>query len=139
MKGCILFLSFLLLAFPTGAALAGQPGFPLSEGGKARYAIMIDFGKGYISGVCALARENDKVLGAVFNEFGVSVISFSYHARTHRTKVLHTAGHLRRRYMKRALKHDIGALMDALTPSGAIYRNERFRISYSLSPFTASL
>lgn len=139
MKGCILLLSFLLLSVPAGAALAEASDFPLPEGGKARYAVMIDFGKAYVSGVCALARENDEVLGAVFNEFGVSVISFSYHAGTHRTKVLHTAGFLRRWHLKRVLKHDIGTLMDALTPSGATYRNERHRISYTLSPFTASL
>ena len=139
MKGCILLLSFLLLSVPAGAALAGTSDFPLPEGGKARYAAMIDFGKAYISGVCALARENDEVLGAVFNEFGVSVISFSYHARTRRTKVLHTAGFLRRRHLKRVLKHDIGKLMDALSPSGATYRNKRFSISYSLSPFDPSL
>ena len=134
MKRFILFISAIAVSFTIGTAWAQKSSFLNNEGDKAKYTVMIDFNKAYISGVGVVARQEQKIVGSVFNEFGVSVLSFSYDTQKGKTKILDTIGFLNKWYIKRVLKRDINSLMNVLDFSGAVYRNEKRNITYTFSP-----
>ena len=134
MKRFILFISSLALSYTIGIAWAQKAGFLSQEGDKARYTVMIEFNKAYISGVGVLARQEQKIVGSIFNEFGVSALSFSYDPQKGKTKIIDTIGFLNKWYVKRVLRRDISLLMRDLDASGALYRNERKNIIYTFSP-----
>lgn len=108
--------------------------FPRKEGEKVKYAVMIELGKAYISGVGIIACQEEEVRGAVFNEFGVSVVSFSYNPRKRRVKILDAAGKLNRWYVKRVIRKDLVHVMSALQMSETTYVNEKRRIRYTFTP-----
>lgn len=134
MKRFILFISATAVSFTIGTAWAQKASFLNNEGDKAKYTVMIDFNKAYISGVGVVARQEQKIVGSVFNEFGVSVLSFSYDTQKGKTKILDTIGFLNKWYIKRVLKRDINSLMNVFDSSGAVYRNEKRNITYTFSP-----
>lgn len=117
-----------------GTAWAQKACFLDNEGEKAKYNVMIDFNKAYISGVGVIARQEQKIVGSVFNEFGVSVLSFSYDPQKGKVKILDAIEFLNKWYIKRVLKQDIKSLMSVLDYSGAEYRNEKRNITYNFSP-----
>ena len=108
--------------------------FPRQEGEKVRYAVVIEFGRGYISGVGIIAIQEEEIRGVVFNEFGVSVISFSYNPRKNRMKILDAVGKLDRWYVKRVIRKDMVHVMNALQMSETTYVNEKRRIRYTFTP-----
>ena len=131
---------FLLLISIAASLLAVLPArahdrfFPRQEGEKVRYAVMIELGKAYISGVGIIACQEEEIRGVVFNEFGVSVISFSYNPRKNRMKILDAAGKLDRWYVKRVIRKDLVHVMSALQASETTYVNEKRRIRYTFTP-----
>lgn len=133
MRVCLLLISI-------AAALAAVPArgedslFPRREGEKVRYAVMIERDEAYISGIAIIACQEEEVRGAVFNEFGVSVVSFSYNPRKRRVKILDAAGKLNRWYVRRTLRKDLVHVMSALQMSETTYVNERRRIRYTFTP-----
>lgn len=134
MKRFILFISTIVVSFTIGTAWAQKSGFLKNEGDKTTYTVMIDFSKAYISGVGVFVRQEQKIVGSVFNEFGVSVLSFSYDTQKGKTKILNTIGFLKKWYIKRVLKRDINSLMNVFDSSGAVYHNEKRNITYTFSP-----
>ncbi len=127
------FLLVNIIAFSL-AALAQKPCFPQHDGEKTRYSVMIDFSKAYISGIGLIARMENKITGAVVNEFGVSALSFSYDTTKKKTKILYIMKGMNKWYIRRTLKHDISALMSILETCGTTYRNEKRNITYTFSP-----
>ena len=121
----------LLASWP---ARAQDRFFPHKEGEKVKYAVMIEFGKGYISGVGIIACQEEEIRGAVFNEFGVSVMSFSYNPCRNRMKILDAAGKFNRWYVKRIIRKDMVHVMNALQMSETTYFNEKRRIRYTFTP-----
>ena len=99
-----------------------------------RYAVVIEFGRGYISGVGIIASQEEEIRGVVFNEFGVSVMSFSYDPRRNRVKILDAAGKLNRWYVRRIIRKDMVHVMNALQMSETTYVNEKRRIRYTFTP-----
>ena len=81
-----------------------------------------------------LVKQGDNVVGAVFNEFGVSVVNFSYLPAKKKIKLLSVMDKMDRWYIKRILKRDLLRLMKVLEASGSTYFNSKYNIKYTFTP-----
>ena len=134
MRRFIVLISVIMLSSAIWTAIAQPDDVFKNEGDKAKFSVMIEFEKAYISGIGIMARQNDKIVCSVFNEFGVSVLSFAYDLRKGKTKLLGTIGFINKWYIKRVLKQDISKMMANIEPLGVTYRNEKRKITYSFTP-----
>lgn len=107
---------------------------PEEEGEKCRYAVQIDFKKAYISGIGILMMQDGIINGTVFNEFGVSALSFTYNPEKEKVKLQHVFSKLNKWYIKKVLKRDLVQLIKQLQNDQTTYRDERFDITYNFSP-----
>ena len=101
MRRFIVLISVIMLSSAIWTAIAQPDDVFKNEGDKAKYSVMIEFEKAYISGIGIMARQNDKIVCSVFNEFGVSVLSFAYDLRKGKTKLLGTIGYQQMVYKTR--------------------------------------
>lgn len=134
MRAFILFISIFTAFFSTETAWAQRDCFLANDGDRAKYSVMIDFAKAYISGVGIMARQENKIVCTVFNEFGVSILSFSYDTDKKRTKLLNTIGFINKWYIKRVIKKDVNNLMSTIGTSGTTYTNPQKHIIYTFTP-----
>jgi hypothetical protein len=118
----------------SATAACAQDSFPTQEGERARYSVQIEFGKAYISGVGILAYVDGEVRGAVFNEFGVSALSFSYNLQKDKVKILSIIGKLNKWYIRRVIKKDMREMMGILREGGSTYTNQKYHITYTFTP-----
>lgn len=131
MRRFLLLISiFGITLFATSAACA-QGSFPTEEGEKARYSVQIDFGKAYLSGIGILACIDGEVLGSVFNEFGVSALSFSYNPQKDKVKIISVIDKLNRWYIRRVIKRDMKKVIGVLKEGGSTYTNQKYHITYT--------
>lgn len=126
----------LSLFFMAQAVKAQDVCFPQNDGDKARYAVQIDFKQAYISGVGILACQEEKIVGSVFNEFGVSALAFSYHPQKDKVKIISVIHQLNKWYIKRILKKDIRNLIAVLKDGGTSYKDEKYHITYTFTPLS---
>ena len=123
-----------LLLLSQHVAMAQQSIFPSEEGDRAKYTTQIDFNKGYLSGIAILAYMDGCIKGSVFNEFGVSAMTFAYHPNKNKVKIISVTGSLNKWYIKRILKKDLLQLMEVLKKGGTTYENQKYHITYSFNP-----
>ena len=114
--------------------MMAQRPFPVHSGERARYTALIEMPKAYLSGICILLREDEVLKGAVFNEFGVSAVDFSYYPKKDKVKLHHVIKMLNRWYIKRILKKDLRELIHCLQQGDTQYRNEKYKIYYKFTP-----
>jgi hypothetical protein len=133
----ILSLSISLLFFLAFSVDAwSQQSFPGQPGDKVRYTAYIEMPKAYISGVCVLVNDGNEVKGCLFNEFGISAIEFSYLLQKDKVKLHDVMPVMNKWYIKKVLKKDLRQLMHCLQQGVTQYKNERRRLSYTLTPIT---
>lgn len=126
------FLSLLLLAFFAVAAAAQT--YPKADGERVRLGAVIEFKRGYVSGICAMLREGDTVRGSIFNEFGISTLDFIYDERRDKVKLEGVVAMLDKWYIRRVLRRDLRQVMHRLRDGVGEYRNEKRGITYQFSP-----
>ena len=73
-------------------------------------------------------------ISILFNEFGVSVVSFSYLPAKKKIKLLSVLDKMDRWYIKRILKRDLLRLMEVMEASGSSYFNSKYNIKYTFTP-----
>ena len=134
MQRLLLFVSIICLTKLFAPSALAQNTYSEKEGEKCRYSVQIDFGKAYISGIGILAYTDDTILGSVFNEFGVSALSFSYNPQKKKVKILSMAGKLNRWYIKRVIKKDLKKVIKILQEGGTTYNNQKYHITYTFTP-----
>ena len=132
-----LLLSISLLAATfLPARLSAQATFPQTEGESVRYTANIELPKGYLSGVCVLLLEDETVKGCLFNEFGITALSFTYSLRRDKVKLHDVVAMMDKWYIRRVLRRDLKALMHCLQAGTTQYPNERQHITYKMTPIT---
>lgn len=131
-RACLVFVSltFLTAHFSTVNA---QVCFPSTQGEKAKYSAYIDMPQGYVSGVCVLFNEGTVIRGSLFNEFGITALSFSYDIKKEKIKLYSVVKLMDKWYIKRILKKDLKQLMKCLQKGESVYQNEKYHITYSFS------
>lgn len=92
MRRFLLLISILCITLLAAPAVRAQNTFPATEGERVRYSVQIDFGKAYLSGIGIMACVDGEVIGSVFNEFGVSALSFSYNPQSSAQRDAFTKG-----------------------------------------------
>ena len=129
---CLIFVSltFLTAHFSTVNA---QVCFPSAHGEKAKYSAYIDMPQGYVSGVCVLFNEGTVIQGSLFNEFGITALSFSYDIKKEKIKLYSVVKLMDKWYIKKILKKDLKQLMKCLQKGESVYQNEKYHITYSFS------
>lgn len=129
---CLIFVSltFLTAHFNT---INAQVCFPSVQGEKAKYSAYIDMPQGYVSGVCVLFNEGTVIRGSLFNEFGITALSFSYDIKKEKIKLYSVVKLMDKWYIKRILKKDLKQLMKCLQKGESVYQNEKYHITYSFS------
>ena len=134
MQRLFLLISIACLTIFFAPSALAQNTFPSKEGEKCRYSVQIDFSKAYISGVGIIAYTDNQIAGSVFNEFGVSALSFSYNPQKEKVKILSVAGKLNRWYIKAVIKKDLKKLIKVLQKGGTSYKNQKYNITYTFVP-----
>ena len=131
MRRFLLSISILCITLLAAPAARAQNTFPATEGEKVRYSVQIDFGKAYLSGIGIMAYVDGEVLGSVFNEFGVSALSFSYNPQKDKVKILSIIGKLNKWYIRGVVKKDMKKVIAVLKEGGTTYTNQKDHITYT--------
>ena len=131
MRRFLLSISILCIPLLAAPAARAQNTFPATEGEKVRYSVQIDFGKSYLSGIGIMAYVDGEVLGSVFNEFGVSALSFSYNPQKDKVKILSIIGKLNKWYIRGVVKKDMKKVIAVLKEGGTTYTNQKYHITYT--------
>lgn len=113
--------------------LADQHPLPDSIGSKMKYNATIEMKKGYLSGICMLIRDKDGYKGSIFNEFGISVLDFTYQPVTGKVKLENVIQLLDKWYIKRLLKQDLSQVIKNLQKGISIYDNKKYKIHYQFT------
>lgn len=127
----------LLSLFPllpiSAQDIADQHPLPDSIGSKMKYNATIEMKKGYLSGICILIRDKDGYKGSIFNEFGISVLDFTYQPVTGKVKLENVIQLLDKWYIKRLLKQDLSQVIKNLQKGISIYDNKKYKIHYQFT------
>lgn len=127
-------LFFLCSALPISAQdLADQHPLPDSIGSKMKYNASIEMKKGYLSGICILIRDKDGYKGSIFNEFGISVLDFTYQPVMGKVKLENVIQLLDKWYIKRLLKQDLSQVIKNLQKGISFYDNKKYKIHYQFT------
>ena len=94
---------------------------------------MIETDKGYVSGICFLSEEGDTVKGSIFNEFGISVLDFTYLRSRQKVRLENVIKMLDKWYIKRVLRKDLVQVLENLQRGLSSYRNEKYHILYQFT------
>lgn len=130
----LLGLFFLCSVLPISAQdIADQHPLPDSIGTKMKYNATIEMKKGYLSGICILIRDKDGYKGSIFNEFGISVLDFTYQPVTGKVKLENVIQLLDKWYIKRLLKQDLSQVIKNLQKGISIYDNKKYKIHYQFT------
>lgn len=113
--------------------IADQHPLPDSIGSKMKYNASIEMKKGYLSGICMLIRDKDGYKGSIFNEFGISVLDFTYQPITGKVKLENVIQLLDKWYIKRLLKQDLSQVIKNLQNGISIYDNKKYKIHYQFT------
>lgn len=113
--------------------IADQHPLPDSIGSKMKYNASIEMKKGYLSGICMLIRDKDGYKGSIFNEFGISVLDFTYQPVTGKVKLENVIQLLDKWYIKRLLKQDLSQVIKNLQNGISIYDNKKYKIHYQFT------
>lgn len=128
------FSLWISLLFLSCQGLWAQAAFPSSEGERVRYAVQIEFARGYISGVCILLYDGLDVRGSLFNEFGISVMDFSYRPAKDKVKLHSVQKMLDKWYIRKRLRRDLREVIHVLQQGGTQYTDEKYHIRFRFTP-----
>lgn len=125
---------FLLLAcvplsvFPQDVAAT----YPDSLDQRVRYELDIDMPKAHVSGILIMHKSAaGRVNASVVNEFGISLMDFTYDEIKDKIKFYSLTPKLDRWYIRRTLKSDLRNVMRSMREGSAEYVNAKRKIKYS--------
>ena len=130
MQKSLLSISISLLSLLSLSAREQNLVFPDSVGCKVRYSAMLEMKKGYLSGICILANDGEKINGCLFNEFGISAIDFVFFPQKKKVKLISVIKMIDKWYIKKILKKDLVQVMEILSRGESEYSDNRYKIDY---------
>ncbi len=130
MQRYLLLISIFLLSMQSMPARTQNITFPDSAGSKVRYSAMIEMKKGYLSGICILANDGEKITGCLFNEFGISAIDFIYFPKKKKVRLVSVIKMVDKWYIRKILKKDLVQVMECLSRDVYEYSDHRYGIDY---------
>lgn len=127
-------ICFLFVSLQSTIKMLAQTKFPMLNGEDVRYSCYIEMPHSYISGICLLMKENEVIKGSLFNEFGITVLDFTYSTIRQKVKLHNVIKMLDKWYIRRVLRKDLAQLMICLQKGETQYYNERQHITYKFTP-----
>lgn len=133
LTACLLLSSLIPSPLRGGAGV----GYHLSiEGAGVGYRLFIEMPRASLSGICVFATTAEGVQGAVLNEFGLTILAFTWLPEKNRVKLQQVTGLLDHWYIRRQLRKDLPRLFHSVQQGRGAYRNERRGLTYVLTPLT---
>ena len=133
-KAPSLFVSLIVLLF--SIQVYGQGTLP-PAGERQQYTIYIEMPKAYLSGVGILKNDGTRIVGSLFNEFGLSALDFTYDPVGGKVKLLHAMPMLDKWYIRKTLRKDLRRLFERMSQGIDTYTNERRHILYRFTPMAS--
>ena len=104
---------------------------PKEEGDRQRYEVEINIRNAYVSGICGMLYEDGLVKASIINEFGVSLMDFSYNPQKDKVRLHSVMSQLDKWYIKRLLRKDLREVMHILDSGGTYYEDRKYKINYT--------
>ena len=131
-KLCLTLTSIFFLCIISNESFA-QSLLP-NEGDSKEYQMTINMPKAYISGICVMANDGARVNGSIFNEFGLSMLSFSYLIAKGKVKILSAMKMINKWYIKRILRKDLLGVIKCLQNNNTVYEDSKHSINIIIEP-----
>lgn len=115
----------------------GESNYPDSIGDITRHEFIMEMPKAYVSGIMILRRiEPTQIRGSLVNEFGISLLDFSYDESKRKLKIESLMKQLDKWYVKRLLKKDIPRVLEAMHGNEEKYESSSGKLKYLFKPMT---
>ena len=131
-------IALLLCAICRTKAFSQTPLYPSDGDNAIKLNALITMKRASLSGVCALRLQNDTLTGIVFNEFGISALSFQYKEGKKRAKILGGLRPLRRPIVRRIIGRDLALCLQGLAQGDTLYINTKQNIRYEFSTLSTT-
>ncbi len=106
----------------------------LAAQAQSRYSAFIETPKASVSGILVLATVDGEVRGSLFNEFGLTALSFTYQPAKDKVRLHTVLPALDKWYIRRVLRRDLRQLLHRLQQGQTTYENPRYHITYTFTP-----
>lgn len=131
-------IALLLCAVCSTKAFAQAPFYPTEGDSTVKLNALITMKRASLSGVCALRLQEGTLTGVVFNEFGISALSFQYKEGKKRAKILDGLRPLRRPIVRRIIGRDLALCLQGLAKGDTLYINTKQNIRYEFSTLSTT-
>lgn len=135
MLHCLRSVSLLLILLSWHGVSFSQeriPIYPDSVDQRVRYEIAIEMPKVYLSGLMIMHKPSEGLVNAsVINEFGISLMDFSYDEKKNKIKIRSITDKMNKWYIKRTLSTDFKNILKAMREGYNEYLNNKRKIKYS--------
>lgn len=128
MKLIKIFLTVLLAVVPLLAM--AQSTYPVNNGDKIRYDLQIEIRDSNLSGICIMINNNGIITSSIINEFGISLMDFTYSEKKDKVKIHNIIKPLDRWYIKRFLKRSLRNMLHEMKSGSTEYIDNKNRIKY---------
>ncbi|MCC8039421.1 MAG: hypothetical protein LIP02_15025 [Bacteroidales bacterium] len=110
--------------------------YPSEVGQRTRNQLIIQMPKAQASGILIMACVSpDTINASVVNEFGISLMDFSYNSRKDKVKLHSVMKALDKWYIRRTLRNDLRQLLNIMREGGTEYYDKRHKINYLILPY----
>lgn len=125
----------LLLTMMVSMVAKGEPNYPENPGELTRHEFIMEMPKAYVSGIMILRRvEPSLIRGSLVNEFGISMLDFSYDESKHKLMIESLMKQLDKWYVRRLLKKDIPHVLEAMHSDKEKYESRSGKLKYFFKP-----
>ena len=128
MKYIKICLMTLLLIVPL--ATMAQLTYPVNDGEKVRYNLQIEMRESYLSGICILINQKGMIFSSIVNEFGISLVDFTYSEKRNKVKIHNVIKPLDHWYMKRILRRSLKRMLKEMKLGNTEYVDKKNRVKY---------
>lgn len=106
--------------------------YPDSVDQRVRYEIMIEMPKAYVSGLLIMHKPSDSLVNAsIVNEFGISLMDFTYNEIKDKVKFHSLTDKLNKWYIRKTLGNDLKKVLKSMKEGSTECTNNKRKIKYS--------
>ena len=104
--------------------------YPVNDGEKVRYNLQIEMRESYLSGICILINQKGMIFSSIVNEFGISLVDFTYSEKRNKVKIHNVIKPLDHWYMKRILRRSLKRMLKEMKLGNTEYVDKKNRVKY---------
>lgn len=106
--------------------------YPDSIDQRVRYEMIIEMPKAYVSGLLIMHKPSEgQVNASIINEFGISLMDFSYDEKKGKVKFHSLTDKLNKWHIRKALGNDLKKVLKAMQGGTNEYLNTKRKIKYT--------